>query len=82
MRAAPAVLTGEGSLDAQSLLGKVVGEIGTRCRQGGVPLHAIVGRNELDAFEARTVDLQTVREATTLQEISDAAQAVGLEIAP
>src|SRR6185369_12366128 len=50
MRAARAVVTGEGKLDEQTLEGKLVGEIGTRTRQAGVPLHAIVGKDALDAF--------------------------------
>jgi glycerate 2-kinase len=77
MRASRAVLTGEGKLDAQSLLGKVVGEIGTRCRQAGVPLHAIVGRRDIDRFEARLIDLERIDEATTLEEIEAAARRVG-----
>jgi glycerate kinase len=81
LRASRAAVTGEGSLDAQSLLGKVVGEIGTRCRQGGVPLYAIVGRNELDRFQARLIDLQDIHEATTLEEIERATRAVGSDIA-
>ena len=48
MRAARAVVTGEGKLDEQTLEGKLVGEIGTRTRQAGVPLHAIVGTDRLD----------------------------------
>ena len=48
MRAARAVVTGEGKLDEQTLQGKLVGEIGTRARQAGVPLHAIVGTDALD----------------------------------
>src|SRR3954462_6219343 len=43
MLASRAVVTGEGKLDEQPLQGKLVGEIGTRARQSGVPLHAIVG---------------------------------------
>jgi hypothetical protein len=58
MRAARAVVTGEGKLDEQTLQGKLVGEIGTRARQAGVPLHAIVGRDALDAFGKRIIDLQ------------------------
>ena len=50
MRAARAVVTGEGKLDEQTLEGKLVGEIGTRTRQAGVPLHAIVGTDRLDAL--------------------------------
>ena len=50
MRAARAVVTGEGKLDQQSLAGKVVSEVSTRARQSGVPCHAIVGTRELDSF--------------------------------
>jgi glycerate kinase len=77
MRAARAVVTGEGKLDEQTLEGKLVGEIGTRARQGGVPLHAIVGRDALDAFGKRMIDLQVVREATTIAEIEAAAEELG-----
>jgi glycerate kinase len=63
MRAARAVVTGEGKLDRQSLAGKVVSEVATRARQAGVPCHAIVGARELDSFGARILDLQTIREA-------------------
>ena len=66
MRAARAVVTGEGKLDEQTLEGKLVGEIGTRTRQAGVPLHAIVGTDRLDAFGKRIIDLQLVQEATDL----------------
>ena len=77
MRAARAVVTGEGRLDGQSLLGKAVGEIGNRCRQAGVPLHAIVGENAMDLFDARRIDLQSIREARTLAEVEAAAEALG-----
>ena len=43
MRAARAVIVGEGRIDAQTLQGKTAGEIATRARQAGVPCHAIVG---------------------------------------
>src|SRR3954470_13330187 len=77
MRAARCVITGEGKLDAQSLQGKVVGEIGTRTRQGGVPLHAIVGCDAMDAFSKRMIDLQIVREASTSDMIEASAHALG-----
>src|SRR5262249_27192642 len=47
MRAARAVVTGEGWLDCQSLAGKVVSEVATRVRQAGVPCYAIVGQRVL-----------------------------------
>ena len=76
MRGSAFVVTGEGSLDEQTLQGKIVGEVATRCRQGGVTCHAIVGRNQLDPFEERIIDLASVTEATTLAEIETAAAAL------
>jgi glycerate kinase len=69
MRAARAVVTGEGKLDQQSLAGKVVSEVSTRARQAGVPCHAIVGTGELDSFGVRVLDLQAVFEASTPPQI-------------
>jgi glycerate 2-kinase len=77
MRASRAVVTGEGKLDEQTLQGKLVGEIGTRARQAGVPLHAIVGRDELDPFGKRIIDLQLVQEASTLAELEAAGEVLG-----
>ena len=74
MRAARAVVTGEGKLDQQSLAGKLVSEISTRARQSGVPCHAIVGTRELDSFGVRMLDLQAVLEASTPRQISAAAR--------
>ena len=74
MRRARAVVTGEGKLDSQSLVGKAVSEVATRARQAGVPCHAVVGTRELDDFGARILDLQTVLEASTLVEIEDAGR--------
>jgi glycerate 2-kinase len=73
MRAAAAVIVGEGRLDETSLEGKALGEAATRARQAGVPCFAIVGTDALDAFGARILDLQRVAEATTLDAIEDAA---------
>jgi glycerate kinase len=77
MRASRAVVTGEGKLDEQTLQGKLVGEIGTRTRQAGVPLHAIVGTDALDPFGKRMIDLQLVQEATTLAELEAAGELLG-----
>jgi glycerate kinase len=76
MRGSAFVVTGEGSLDEQTLQGKIVGEVATRCRQGGVTCHAIVGRNRLDPFGERIIDLASVTEATTLDEIRHAGRAL------
>jgi glycerate kinase len=77
MRASRAVVTGEGRLDQQTLQGKLVGEIGTRARQAGVPLHAIVGTDDLDPFGKRIIDLQCVQAATTLDELEAAGERLG-----
>jgi glycerate kinase len=81
MRASRAVVTGEGNLDEQTLQGKLVGEIGTRARQAGVPLHAIVGTDALDAFGKRMIDLMRVIEATDLRQLEAAGEALGTELA-
>jgi glycerate 2-kinase len=74
MRASAFVVTGEGGLDEQTLQGKIVGEVATRCRQAGVPCHAIVGGNRLDPFGERIIDLASVTEATTLEELTEAGR--------
>ena len=74
MRAARAVVTGEGRIDKQSLVGKAVSEVATRARQAGVPCHAVVGRQALDAFGLRMLDLQAVLEAGSLAQIRTAAE--------
>ena len=76
MRVARFVVTGEGRLDEQTLGGKAVGELAVRCRQAGVVCHAVVGRNELSAFDARLIDLAGVTEATTLEELENAGRAL------
>jgi glycerate kinase len=76
MRAARAVITGEGKLDQQSLAGKVVSEVATRARQAGVPCHAVVGSRELDRMGARVLDLEHVLEASSPDEIEAAGRAL------
>ena len=80
MRAARAVITGEGRLDRQSLVGKVVSEVATRARQAGVPCHAVVGSNTLELFDLRILDLQLVLEASTLVELEAAGAEIGAAI--
>ncbi len=77
MRRAAFVITGEGGLDLQTLQGKIVGEVATRCRQSGVACHAVVGRNDLESFEERILDLATVTEAGTLAALEQAGSATG-----
>jgi glycerate kinase len=72
MRAAGAVITGEGRLDATTLEGKIAGEIAVRARQAGVPCHAVCGVNALAPFDQRILDLQRIVEAPTLGALEDA----------
>jgi len=72
MREAAFVVTGEGRIDEQTLQGKLVGEVATRCRQAGVPCHGVVGRIELDPFSERILDFASLTEATTLEELTEA----------
>ena len=53
-----AVFTGEGRLDDQTLGGKVVFEIATRCRQAGVPCYAVVGADTIGAFGHRLMNVE------------------------
>jgi glycerate kinase len=53
-----AIVTGEGRLDEQTIGGKLLFEVATRARQGGVPCYAVVGRDDLDAFEHRLMNIE------------------------
>jgi glycerate kinase len=69
MRASRAVVTGEGRLDEQTLAGKAVGEVATRCRQAGVWCHAVVGEKALDEFAIRLLDFASVSEAGSIKQL-------------
>lgn len=77
MRAARAVVVGEGRLDRTTLDGKIAGELAIRARQAGVPAHAVVGQAAIDPFDVRILDLQVVAQASTL----DAIESAGAQIA-
>ncbi len=80
LRAARAVVVGEGRIDEQTLDGKVAGEIATRARQGGVPAYAVVGVNAIDLFAQRILDLGEIREAGTPAELEAAGEALATAI--
>jgi glycerate kinase len=65
MRAARAVVIAEPRLDERTLAGTVAFELATRARQGGVPAYAVTGEDQLDSFDARILDLQTILLART-----------------
>lgn len=76
MRAARAVVVGEGRLDRTSLAGKISGELATRARQAGIPCHAVVGQDALDPFDARILDLQEILQAGDLDALERAGEAL------
>jgi glycerate 2-kinase len=69
LKGADLVITGEGSIDASTAMGKGVGRIGQWCRELGVPCIALGGRVALEHLKSpftRTyalLDLTTVNEA-------------------
>jgi glycerate kinase len=65
MRAARAIVIACAQLDDRTLAGSIAFEAATRARQSGVPAYAVTGRDSLDPFEARIVDLQVILEAST-----------------
>jgi glycerate kinase len=79
MRRARAVIVGAGCLDRGTLatdrrsVGAVF-EIATRARQAGVPAYGVTGANELDAFDARMLDLQLILEAKGTRGLSAAGR--------
>jgi glycerate 2-kinase len=74
MRAARAVVIAEPRLDERTLAGAVAFELATRARQGGVPAYAVTGGNDLDSFDARILDLQTILVARTHRSLTLAGQ--------
>jgi glycerate kinase len=76
LQAAAAVVAGEGRIDHQSLAGKIVGEIATRAARFGVPLHVVVGRDQLDDRSREQLGPASVQEASTLAAIADAGRQI------
>jgi glycerate 2-kinase len=70
---AVAVMTGEGRLDATTLEGKAVSEVARRAERAGVPVHAVVGEDATTAAERRALGISSVHQASTAEEIADAA---------
>jgi glycerate 2-kinase len=78
LAAADVVITGEGQIDEQSLVGKVVGTIAGVAERAGKPLHAIVGQNALAPERAEAAGIAQIHEAGTLEAIASAAGCIAL----
>lgn len=74
LRAARALVLVCARLDDRTLAGSVAFEAATRARQSGVPAYAVSGRDTLDPFEARILDLQVILRATTLPALNAAGR--------
>jgi glycerate kinase len=74
MRAARATVIVCAHLNDSTLAGSIAFEAATRARQSGVPAYAVTGRDALDRFEARILDLQLIIEARTPRALSAAGR--------
>ncbi len=74
MRTARAVVIAEPRLDERTLAGTVAFELATRARQGGVPAYAVTGEDDLDSFDARILDLQTILQGRTHRSLLSAGR--------
>jgi glycerate kinase len=81
VRRARAVVIAAERLSHETLLrGDAVFEIATRARQAGVPCCAVAGRDDLDLFEKRILDLQVVMEAAAERSLTAAAKILAASI--
>jgi glycerate kinase len=74
LAAADVVVSGEGRIDAQSLQGKIVGQIAAACVAAARPLHVIVGQDALDPAAAAAAGIASITEAGTLAALHDAGR--------
>jgi glycerate kinase len=73
MRRARALVIAEPSLRRPTLERSAAFELATRARQAGVPCYALTAHNELNAFDARMLDLQLILEASDERGLAAAA---------
>jgi glycerate kinase len=74
LAAADAAISGEGRIDAQSLEGKIVGQIASACAAAGRPLDVVVGQNRLTPAAAAGASIRSIREAGTLDALREAGR--------
>ncbi len=78
--AADAAVSGEGRFDSQSLEGKIVGEIASRCAAAGKPLHLVVGEDGFDGEPPASI--ASVAEAGGPEEMRRAGRALARRLRP
>jgi glycerate 2-kinase len=67
LRGARLVITGEGSLDAQTLRGKAPAGVARAARAAGVPAVAVAGRNTLGGADLRAVGISAAYTLTSIE---------------
>ena len=82
LAAADAVISGEGQIDSQSLGGKIVGAVASRCAEAGKRLDVIAGRDALDPGAARAAGIATIAEASTLASIATTSRTLTTQPPP
>lgn len=73
LRAARAVVTGEGRLDAQTAEGKLVAEVARRAAAAEIPAYALVGQDALEPALRTALGLADAIEAGTPAALEAAA---------
>jgi glycerate kinase len=73
-RRARVVVTGEGRIDFQSLLGKLVGEVAARSRAVGASTYVVAGQVQLEASVAQEAGISAMLEASSLIELEEAGR--------
>jgi glycerate 2-kinase len=73
---ADVVITGEGRIDSQSVEGKLTGEIARRCRQAGIPCHAIAGEIALDPQDEARLGFASLGAAGSSESIAGTAERI------
>ncbi|MEI2827692.1 MAG: glycerate kinase [Dermatophilaceae bacterium] len=69
LRGASLVITGEGSLDRQTLLGKTPAGVAAAARAHGIPVVAVCGRAVLDEADAAEVRASGIERIYALSEL-------------
>ena len=80
LRTADVVVTGEGSVDAQTLRGKAPAGVAAAARAAGVPVVLVCGRNEVGAEELAAAGVVAVHELAELEPDPARSQARVVEL--
>lgn len=81
LRRANAVVAGEGRLDEQSFMGKILGAVASRSARADRPIHTVCGQVALREDQAMRFGLATSHEARTLAAIGDAGREIAEQLA-